>query len=103
GDITGSTRKITLGVGGGTIDTNGHNSSFGAIDPGNFHKKGAGTMTISNVAAAALRASPDFNPAALTPAINARNLTISGGILAVAPRTAAAGTAADPRADHNHP
>src|SRR5205823_5124441 len=44
-------RKITLAVGGGTINTNGFDSDFGAIDPGNFTKNGLGTMHVTKIVA----------------------------------------------------
>src|SRR5206468_1470323 len=63
GAISGSNRKITLSGSGGTVDTNGFDATFGAIDPGNFTKNGNGTMHTSS--------------------INANNLTVNAGTLHV--------------------
>src|SRR5439155_14334850 len=63
GDLTGSNRKVTLGAGGGTVDTGAFAGDFGDIDPGNFTKNGNGTMNVRS--------------------INANNLTVNAGILRV--------------------
>jgi len=63
--LNSSNHKITMASGGGTIDTGGNDADFGAIDPGDFTKTGAGKLNVTN--------------------INANNLTVSNGTLHVRP------------------
>jgi hypothetical protein len=44
-----STRKVSIGTGGGTIDTNGNDVGFGVIDPGPFIKSGAGVLSVTRL------------------------------------------------------
>ena len=66
-----SNRKIILGAGGGTIDSNGFDSSFADVDPGNFTKNGSGKASVRS--------------------LEALNVTINAGTLAVKSRAATGG------------
>jgi autotransporter-associated beta strand protein len=73
GDAIASTRTITMGAGGGTIDTNGNAVSVTSIGgTGPFTKDGAGTLTTSGYTAGQL------DVAAGTLEINAGGTTLIG-------------------------
>jgi autotransporter-associated beta strand protein len=63
-----STRKVQVNAGGGAIDSNGFNSSFGDLGSGNFTKSGSGVVSFRDVSVA--------------------NMTINAGVLAVRNRAA---------------
>jgi autotransporter-associated beta strand protein len=66
-----SSRKITIGASGGTINSNGFDTSWGDLDPGNFTKTGTGKVSVRS--------------------LNALAVTVSGGTLAVKDRATTGG------------
>jgi fibronectin-binding autotransporter adhesin len=91
GIILSANRNVSLGAGGGVIDTAGNNDTIaGAISGTSLTKSGSGTLFLSNsnsysggtvINAGALQVSTDANLGAMPASFTAGNITLDGGTL----------------------